>query len=123
MLRFSVIVFLISGLLCALAVYSGSHLFYSIFNPEDTQLIEFATARSNVHFSLFFATGFNILMISFWQATGKTGKSLAVSLSRSLILPPLFTAVLPFSQRSIHCRRRCADNHGFKENNCRKERW
>ena len=103
MLRFSVVVFLILGVICVAATYSGSHLFYSIFNPEDAELIEFSTARSRIYFSLFFAAGFNILMISFWQATGKTGKSLAVSLSRSLILPPLLTAIMPllFSAESI----------------------
>ena len=95
MLRFSVVVFLVLGVICVLAAYYGSHLFYSIFNPEDIGLIEFSTARSKVYFTLFFAAGFNILMISFWQATGKTGKSLTVSLSRSLLFPPILTAIIP----------------------------
>ena len=34
-------------------------------------------------------------MIAFWQANENTGKALTVSLSRSLIWPPILVAILP----------------------------
>lgn len=34
-------------------------------------------------------------MISYWQSTRQTGKALAISLSRSLIWPPIFSFALP----------------------------
>ena len=34
-------------------------------------------------------------MISYWQSTRQTGKALIVSLSRSLIWPPVLALVLP----------------------------
>lgn len=95
LLRFSAAVFIALGLICTLAACFGSHFFYSIFNPDDTALAAFSAERSRAYFSLFFAAGFNILMISFWQATGRTGKSLIVSLSRSLIWPPILMMLLP----------------------------
>ena len=36
-----------------------------------------------------------ILMISFWQSTRRTNKALAISLSRSVIWPPILIALLP----------------------------
>lgn len=42
-------------------------------------------------------------MISFWQSTRRTEKALIVSLSRSVIWPPILIAVLPlfFGSESI----------------------
>ena len=47
------------------------------------------------YFCGFFLTGFNILMISFLQATRQTGKAMVLSLLRSVILPPALLLLLP----------------------------
>ena len=95
LLSFSIKVFLITGILCYILIFFFSRGFFSIFNPGDMELINFATGKSLSYFCGFFLAGFNILMIAFWQATERTGKSLAISLSRSLIWPPVLIAVLP----------------------------
>lgn len=59
------------------------------------ELINFTESRSLPYFSGFFLAGVNILMIAYWQANERTGKALAVSLSRSIIWPPVLIAALP----------------------------
>lgn len=95
LLGFSIKIFLITGILCYILIFFFSRGFFSIFNPGDMELINFTTSKSLPYFCGFFLAGFNILMIAFWQATERTGKSLTVSLSRSLIWPPVWIAVLP----------------------------
>ena len=93
--RFSVRIFLAAGIACYLLVILFSRQFFQIFNPEDTALIDFAREKSLYYFWGFSLAGFNIFMIAFWQSTGKTGRALVVSLSRSMVFPPVLTAVLP----------------------------
>ena len=93
--RFSVRIFLSAGIVCYLLVILFSRQFFQIFNPEDTALIDFAREKSLYYFCGFSLAGYNILMIAFWQSTGKTGRALVVSLSRSMIFPPILTAFLP----------------------------
>ena len=57
--------------------------------------MDFTWRRSLLYFSGFFLSGFSILMISYWQSTQCTGRALAVSLSRSLLWPPVLTLLLP----------------------------
>ena len=52
-------------------------------------------SKSLPYFCGFFLSGYNILMISFWQSTRRTNKALAISLSRSVIWPPILIALLP----------------------------
>ena len=93
--RFSVRIFLAAGIACYLLVILFSRQFFQIFNPEDTALIDFAREKSLYYLWGFSLAGFNIFMIAFWQSTGKTGRALVVSLSRSMVFPPVLTAVLP----------------------------
>ena len=93
--RFSVRIFLAAGIACYLLVILFSRQFFQIFNPEDTALIDFAREKSLYYFWGFSLAGFNMFMIAFWQSTGKTGRALVVSLSRSMVFPPVLTAVLP----------------------------
>lgn len=93
--RFAVKVFLATGLMCYLLVILFSRQFFQIFNPEDTTFIDFAREKSLYYFWGFFLAGYNILMISFWQSTGRTTRALIVSFSRSMIFPPILTAALP----------------------------
>ncbi len=95
MYAFSVKVFAAVSIACYALVLVGSRAFYTIFNPEDLELIEFAATRSVPYFCGFVFAGYNILTISYWQATQRTAGSLAVSLMRSAILPPLMVALLP----------------------------
>lgn len=95
LLAFSIKVFLAVGILCYLLIFFFSRRFFSIFNPGDVELINFMESKSLPYFCGFFLAGFNILMIAFWQANERTGKALAVSLSRSLIWPPVLIALLP----------------------------
>ena len=95
LLGFSVKIFLAIGVLCYVLIIFFSRGFFSIFNPGDTELIHFMESRSLAYFSGFFLAGFNILMIAYWQANERTGKALLVSLSRSVIWPPVLIAVLP----------------------------
>lgn len=95
MRRFAAGVFLGVGLVSCALIFLGSRWFYLLFAPEDPELISFAVGRSVPYFCGFFLTGFNILMISFWQATQQTGRALAFSLARSVVLPPALILLLP----------------------------
>lgn len=96
LLGFSIKIFLALGILCYVLIFFFSRGFFSMFNPGDVELINFMESRSLPYFSGFFLAGFNILMISYWQANERTGKALTVSLSRSLIWPPITIAILPW---------------------------
>lgn len=95
LLRFSVWMFLGIGILCYILTAFFSRSFFSIFNPGDTELIHFMESRSLLYFSGFFLAGFNILIIAYWQANEHAGRALAVSLSRSLVWPPVLLGILP----------------------------
>ena len=95
MRRFAAKVFLTVGIVCYLLIVPFSRYFFSIFNPEDTELIAFTAEKSIWYFCAFFLAGYNILMISFWQSTRKTKSALAVSLSRSIVWPTILTLLLP----------------------------
>ncbi len=92
---FATYVFLGVGIVCYLLIFFFSSYFFAIFNPGDVELIAFMENKSLLYFSGFFLAGYNILMISFWQSTGRTKNALTVSLCRSLIFPPIFILVLP----------------------------
>lgn len=95
MRRFAAKIFLSIGVLCYLLILFFSHYFFSIFNPEDAELITFMTSKSIPYFCGFFLAGYNVLMISYWQSTESTKKALSISLSRSLIFPPILIFILP----------------------------
>ncbi|NCC97616.1 MAG: MATE family efflux transporter [Synergistales bacterium] len=92
---FSSKVFLVIGLTCYLLVLALSRWFASLFTPDDTELIDLVQKVSQPYFLGFFLAGYNILMISFWQSTGKTGLALGVSLLRSTAIPPVLLGLLP----------------------------
>lgn len=93
--RFASKAFLIIGILCYLLIVFFSRYFYSIFIPGDMDLISFMTGKSAPYFCGFFLAGYNILMISYWQSTHSTKKALLISLSRSIVCPPILIVVLP----------------------------
>lgn len=95
MRRFSTKVFLGVGMVSCLLIFLGSRWFFLLFAPEDPELTAFAASRSIPYFCGFFLTGFNILMISFFQATRQTGRAMVLSLLRSVILPPALLLLLP----------------------------
>ncbi len=95
MRRFSTKVFLGVGMVSCLLIFLGSRWFFLLFAPEDPELTAFAASRSIPYFCAFFLTGFNILMISFLQATRQTGRAMVLSLLRSVILPPALLLLLP----------------------------
>ena len=97
MRRFAVKVFLGIGALCYLMIVLFSRNFYSVFSPDDLELIDFATSKSIPYFCSFFLAGYNILMISYWQSTQDTKSALAVSLSRSIVWPAALTMLLPLA--------------------------
>ncbi|MBM6765045.1 hypothetical protein H5996_03870 [Faecalicoccus pleomorphus] len=94
-LSFSIKIFLTIGILCYIVIIFFS-AFFTIFIPGDIELINFMESKSLPYFSEFFLAGFNILMIAYWQANKCTGKTLAISLARSIFLyPPLLILILP----------------------------
>ena len=90
---FATYVFLGVGIVCYLLIFFFSSYFFAIFNPGDVELIAFMENKSLLYFSGFFLAAYNILMISFWQSTGRTKNALTVSLCRSLIFPPILSCV------------------------------
>ncbi|MCI8303477.1 MAG: MATE family efflux transporter [Lawsonibacter sp.] len=93
--RFSVRVFIGTGLVCyALVVLLGRE-FYTVFSPGDPELVDFVCAKSPLYFFGYFLAGYNILMVSFWQSNGMMRRALVLSLLRSLIFPPILLTVLP----------------------------
>ena len=97
MRRFAVKVFLSIGMACYLLIILFSRGFYSIFSPDDPELIDFAASKSIPYFCGFFLAGYNILMISYWQSMQKTKSALTVSLSRSIVWPAILTSLLPLA--------------------------
>jgi Na+-driven multidrug efflux pump len=95
MLRFSTGIFLGAGIISygLIAFFAGD--FFSIFSPNDLELVAFAQSKSTAYFCGFFLAGFNILMISFWQSTASTKGALIISLSRSLLWPSVLMITLP----------------------------
>ena len=96
MRRFAVKAFLAVGIASCVLIFLGSRWFFLLFAPGDQELVDFAVQRSTPYFCAFFLTGFNILMISYWQATQQTGRALVFSLLRSVILPPALLLALPW---------------------------
>lgn len=93
--RFSTGVFLIAGLICYGLIVLFAKEFFSIFSPNDLELVAFAQSECIAYFCGFFLAGFNILMISFWQSTACTRNALITALSRSLFWPPILMVLLP----------------------------
>ena len=93
--RFSAWVFLAIGIAGYALIFFFGEYFLALFNPNDAELLAFMNARCKEYFCLFLLAGYALLMISYWQSTRQTGKALIVSLSRSLIWPPVLTLVLP----------------------------
>lgn len=103
LLGFSVQAFLAIGILCYVLIVFFSRSFFTVFNPGDQALISFMESKSLPYFSGFFLAGVNILMIAYWQAMKHTKEALALSLARSVILPPLLIWVVPllFGNESV----------------------
>lgn len=95
LLSFAIKVFLGVGAVCYLLILLFARNFIAVFAPGDTQLIDFTHGKSLLYFCGIFLAGYNILMISFWQSTKDTKKALAVSLLRSVVVPPILITVLP----------------------------
>lgn len=96
LLRLGAIVFGGIGVVSYLIVLLFSVHFNRIFTPETEAIALFAAERSKVYFCGFICAGINILMISFFQATAATGRSLLISSLRGFILPAVFVLVIPF---------------------------
>lgn len=94
---FATKIFLAVGIVCYLLIVFFSRRFFSVFNPGDVELIDFMQDKSLYYFCGFFLAGYNILLISFWQSTRRTNQALLISLSRSMVWPPLLIAILPLA--------------------------
>lgn len=92
---FSAWVFWGMGIACYVLILFFARYFFALFNPDDAELLAFLNERSAAYFCGFPLAGYALLMISYWQSTRRTGKALAVSLSRSLIWPPILALALP----------------------------
>ncbi len=103
LLRFSIYTFLIIGVIGYVLIVFFGRSFFFIFSPNDTELIDFTTSKSYPYFCGFFLAGFNILMISYYQANKKIKPALLISLSRSVIFPPILIGIFPliFGKDSI----------------------
>ena len=95
LIRFSVMVFVVVGILAYGLVWFFSIDFYHIFTPGAEDVAVFAAEQSRRYFSGFVFAGLNILAITFFQATARTGKSLTLSILRGFALPALFILTLP----------------------------
>lgn len=95
MRRFASAVFLCIGLVSYIIIVLFGEKFFLIFTPDDLELAAFASSKCAAYFCGFFLAGYNILMISFWQATACTKTALLISLLRSLIFTPVFIMALP----------------------------
>lgn len=95
LLRFSKAVFLGVGFVGYGLILLFCGQFYGLFSPDDLALSRFAQNQSTLFFCGFFAAGYNILMISFWQSTARTRNALIISLLRSIVWPSILMLVLP----------------------------
>ena len=93
--NFSAWILLAIGAVCYLLILLFARRFFAIFNPDDAALLEFMDSRSAAYFCGFPLAGFGILMISYWQSTRRTGRAMAISLSRSVVWPPVLSVLLP----------------------------
>ena len=90
-------VFLGTGLVSYLLILFFSIHFYRMFTPGAEPTALFAAEKSAPYFSGFICAGFNILAISYYQATSATGRSLLLATLRGLVLPALLVAFLPYA--------------------------
>ena len=97
LLRYGVGVFLGTGLVSYLLILFFSIHFYRMFTPGAEPTALFAAEKSAPYFSGFICAGFNILAISYYQATSATGRSLLLATLRGLVLPALLVAFLPYA--------------------------
>lgn len=95
MRQFAAKIFLGVGILCYLLILLFARNFFSIFSPDDIELINFMTRKSIPYFCGFFLAGYSILMISYWQSIQNAKSALAISLSRSIVWPAILTSLLP----------------------------
>lgn len=97
LLSLSIKIFMGIGVLCYVLIVLFSGDFYSLFAPNDKELIHFTRERSPLYFSGFFLAGLNILLISYFQSTKATKKALLISLLRSIVTPPVLIPILSFA--------------------------
>lgn len=95
LLAFSTRVFLATGVAGYFLILLFSRGFITLFAPGDAELIAFTHSKSLCYFSGFFLAGYNILMITYWQATKRAKMALPVSLLRSVGAPPILVLILP----------------------------
>ncbi|MGI5990050.1 MAG: MATE family efflux transporter [Lachnospiraceae bacterium] len=93
--RYAAKIFILTGLISYVLILLFSRGFYQLFTPGDPELTDFMVSRSRPYFAGFFLAGYNILMISYWQSTDRPRQALILSLLRSVIFPPILTALLP----------------------------
>lgn len=83
------------GVAAYVLVVLFSRGFISVFTPGDVELTDFTYKRAVIYFCGFLFAGYNILMISFWQAVRRTKDALLLSLLRSVIFLPVLMTALP----------------------------
>lgn len=95
LLRCSIRIVCAVGIGCYALVLWLAPYFYFLFSPEDPVMIAFAYRLSFPYFWGFVFAGFNIFMITYWQALRNKRSALMVSLLRSVIVLPILVFGLP----------------------------
>ncbi|QQK08411.1 MATE family efflux transporter [Miniphocaeibacter halophilus] len=83
------------GILIYILVVLFAKPFITIFSPDDIELINFTYDKTLLYFWGFVFAGLNILFISFFQSVRETKSALILSLSRGLIVLPIFNFIFP----------------------------
>lgn len=95
LINFSLKAIAVIGILLYLIIVLFAKPFITIFSPTDTKLIEFTYSKTLLYFWGFVFAGINILLISFFQSVRRTKPAITLSLSRGLIVLPLFNIIFP----------------------------
>ncbi len=90
--KYSVIVSTTISTIGWLLVTLFPHVILSIFGKSDPHMIEFATKAMRIYLAGVFVAGFGIVSSNYFQAVGRAGAALVMSMSRQVIglIPLLF---------------------------------
>ncbi len=94
-LRRSLIIIIVTGIIMTIASELSAKLFSSIFSNGNEELLEISTLAMQIYSSAYVITGLSIFTSSFFTALNNGTVSAVVSLFRTLFFQILFVLILP----------------------------
>ncbi|MGR5154326.1 MATE family efflux transporter [Photobacterium swingsii] len=101
-LKLGMVVSVVVGVLFVIVVNIAPYQFASIFNSEDSALIDHTVLGLRLHLFAMFLDGFLVVAAAYYQSVGKGSKSLFVTIGNMLVqLPFLFLLPIWFGAEGV----------------------